>query len=160
MNTLELSLLASELASARTNATLGASHVDQVRRVASISGDAGLAIRPLHLAKYHFDEAAKLIDQALGKEPQPAVPQLADYIAQAKQQLRGSRGDEALTQIVGDEVTSPSQNANGVPSAKPGVESSVDSTPGTNPQNTSNPEGVPSSDSNPVNPVNPVSLDQ
>lgn len=84
MTTLELNLLATELASARANASLGASHVDQVRRAATFN-PAGINITPLHLAKYHFDEAAKLIDQALGKTPTPPVaPSLDEMIQIAK----------------------------------------------------------------------------
>jgi hypothetical protein len=99
MTTLEINLLSTELASARVNATLGASHIDQVRRTASVNASAsGLNIRPLHLAIYHFQEAAKLIDQALGKEPLPAAPSMADYIAAAKAQTR------ALQNLLGEKV--------------------------------------------------------
>lgn len=91
MNALEFNLLASELASARANATLGASHLEQVRRVASIS-NGGIKTAPLHLAAYHFAEAAKLIDQALGKAPTPTAPTLDQMIELAKARADGQCG--------------------------------------------------------------------
>lgn len=69
--TLQTSLLARDLAMARSNAAMARSHLDQVRNAATVTG--GIDLQPVNLADHHFSEAMRHLDRALGASAAPLV---------------------------------------------------------------------------------------